>query len=146
MDATETTPTPDLGPHVAEIVSHYLSKNQITSADLPTLITTVYEALRSLGKRTEPETNRTPAVSVRQSVTRNYVVCLDCGWRGSALRRHIGTRHGLNPVEYRARWRLSQEHPLVAPGYSEKRSAWAKEMGLGQRGRGSRGARRSKAT
>ena len=146
MDATETAPTPDLEPHVAEIVSRYLSKNQIASADLPNLITTVYEALRSLGKPTEPETDRTPAVSVRQSVTRNHVVRLDCGWRGSVLRRHIGSMHGLTPIEYRVRWKLSQEHPLVAPGYSEKRSAWAKEMGLGQRGRGSPKARRSKAT
>jgi predicted transcriptional regulator len=132
----ETAELAGLETHVAEIVSSYLSRNQIAATDLPKLISTLYESLQSLGKPVEPEPSRNPAVSVRQSVTRDYVVCLECGWRGNMLRRHIMARHGLSADEYRARWNLSREHPLVAPGYSEKRSGLAKELGLGKRMRG----------
>lgn len=130
---SETTPPSDLETCVAEIVSSYLSNNQIAPADLPSLITTVFESLQAMGKAVEPEPIRTPAVSIRQSVTRECVVCLECGWRGNMLRRHITAQHGLSADEYRQRWKLSREHALVAPGYSEKRSALAKQLGLGQR-------------
>jgi predicted transcriptional regulator len=76
-----------------------------------------------------------PAVPIRRSVHRDYVVCLECGWRGKMLRRHIGTLHDLGPGEYRRRWGLSADHPLTAPGYSEARSGLAKQLGLGRRGR-----------
>jgi MucR family transcriptional regulator, transcriptional regulator of exopolysaccharide biosynthesis len=131
----ETAELAGLETHVAEIVSSYLSRNQIATADLPKLITTVYESLQSVGKPVQAEPIRTPAVSLRQSVTRDYVVCLECGWRGNMLRRHIMARHELSADEYRARWNLSREHLLVAPGYSEKRSGLAKELGLGKRAR-----------
>jgi predicted transcriptional regulator len=120
---------------VAEIVSSYLKKNQLSPAELPALINTVYQSLLSLGQPPEPEPP-TPAVSIRRSVTRDYVVCLECGWRGHVLRRHLQARHGLSPDEYRRRWELPSHHALVAPAYSERRSGIAKQLGLGQYGRG----------
>jgi predicted transcriptional regulator len=89
--------------------------------------------LLSLGKAAEPEQSRTPAVPIRRSVSANYVVCLDCGWRGKMLRRHLQVSHGLNRQDYRGRWKLAPDHPLTAPAYSEKRSALAKQLGLGQK-------------
>lgn len=78
----------------------------------------------------------TPAVPLRRSVRRDAVVCLDCGWRGKMLRRHLGTRHGLSGDEYLKRWGLPNDHPLTAPNYSEQRSSLAKELGLGRGGNG----------
>jgi predicted transcriptional regulator len=125
--------SPDLQSLVAEVVSSYLTKNQVAPTGLPRLITTVYETLDELGKPAEPEPLLTPAVSIRQSVTRDYVVRLDCGCRGNMLRRHIGIRHGLSRDAYRAKWVLAASHALTAPAYSEKRAEVAKQMGLGQR-------------
>src|SRR5215472_15029749 len=120
------------------IVAAYVRRNQIGSDQLATLISTVHQALASLGKPvSEIEVERTPAVPVRRSVHRDYVVCLECGWRAQMLRRHLDTGHGLSVDQYRARWNLPREHPIVAPGYSERRSSLAKQLGLG------RGARTS---
>src|SRR5262249_15799486 len=119
--------------HVAEIVSSYVSGNQIAPADLTAVITSVYQALRSLGSSAEPEPTLTPAVSMEQSVSRDYVVCLECGRRAKMLARHISAIHGLNPRENRVRWSLTPDHPLVAPGYSQERSDFAKRWGLGRR-------------
>ena len=73
---------------------------------------------------------RTPAVPIRQSVHRDYVICLECGWRGQMLRRHIANGHELTVEQYRTRWNLSRDHPMTAPGYSERRSTLAKQAGL----------------
>jgi predicted transcriptional regulator len=116
---------------VAKVVSSYVRKNQLSPADMPALINTVYQSLLTLGKPPEPEPP-IPAVPIRRSVTRDYVVCLECGWRGHVLRRHIGARHGLSAQEYRTRWGLRFDHALVAPAYSERRTGIAKELGLGQ--------------
>ena len=117
---------------VAKIVSSYLRKNRIAPADVSALIDTVYRSLLALTKPAEPEPKRTPAVSIRRSVTPNYVVCLDCGRRAKMLRWHLQNRHGLTRDEYRARWGLPAAHPLTAPAYSEQRSTMAKQIGLGQ--------------
>jgi predicted transcriptional regulator len=122
------------------IVAAYVRRNQIGSDQIPTLISTVYQALTGLGKPTPETATRTPAVPIRQSVRRDYVVCLECGWRGLMLRRHITTAHGLTAEEYRSRWNLPWEHPMVAPAYSEHRSGLAKQLGLG------RGRRKSTAS
>jgi len=120
----------------ATIAAAYVRRNQIGSDQLGTLISTVYEALVGLGKRaTETEVDRTPAVPIRRSVHRDYVVCLECGWRAQMLRRHLATGHELSVDQYRARWNLPREHPMTAPSYSERRSRFAKQFGLG-RGRG----------
>jgi predicted transcriptional regulator len=87
----------------------------------------------SAGQPTQPGEVLVPAVSVRRSVSPNEVVCMDCGWRGKTLRRHITTRHFLSRDEYLKRWELRHEHPLTAPAYSERRSILAKELGLGRK-------------
>jgi predicted transcriptional regulator len=123
------------------IVAAYVRHNQIGADQLPVLISTVHLALVGLGKpATEAEVERTPAVTIRQSVHRDYVVCLDCGWRGQMLKRHLATAHGLTVEQYRLRWTLLREHPITAPSYSERRSGLAKQIGLG-RGRGRRASR-----
>jgi predicted transcriptional regulator len=123
------------------IVAAYVRRNQIGADQLPVLISTVHLALVGLGKpAAETEVERTPAVSIRQSVHRDYVVCLDCGWRGQMLKRHLATGHGLTVEQYRVRWTLPHEHPMTAPSYSERRSGLAKQIGLG-RGRGRRASR-----
>ena len=131
---------------IAEIVSSYVKKNQIAPADIPTLINTVYQSLLTAGKTAEPEPVRTPAVPIRQSVRPKYVVCLDCGWRGKMLRRHVNTAHGLTPEQYKARWGLKPDHPLTAPAYSETRSAMAKQFGLGRGAKGRRPRGRKKSS
>jgi predicted transcriptional regulator len=121
-------------PHLtAEIVSKYVSHHKILADQLPELIATVHKAIGQLGKPAETEEIRTPAVSVRQSVRQDYIVCLDCGYRGLVLRRHLSVRHGLNPDEYRQQWGLKRDHPLTAPAYSERRSSVAKALGFGRR-------------
>jgi len=115
------------------IVGSYVRHHTVGAGQLSDLITTVHRALGQLGQPNQPEEVLVPAVSVRQSIHRDYVVCLDCGYRGKTLRRHISTRHGLNRDEYLKRWGLRADHPLTAPAYSERRSILAKELGLGRK-------------
>ena len=130
----EGSPAPINRELTANIVAAYVGHNQIAFDQLGELISTVHRALAGLGKSaTEVSGERTPAVPIRRSVHRDYVVCLECGWRGLMVRRHLATGHGLTVDEYRARWNLPREHPMVAPGYSERRSSLAKEIGLGRR-------------
>jgi predicted transcriptional regulator len=118
----------------AKIVRSYVRHHTIGAGQLSDLITTVHRALGELGQplHHHPAEVRTPAVSVRRSVHQDYVVCLDCGYRGKTLRRHISTQHDLSRDEYLKRWGLRNDHPLTAPAYSERRSALAKELGLGR--------------
>lgn len=116
----------------AQIVGAYLRNNQVPADQLGPLISTVRQTLGGLAKPAEAVVERTSAVSIRQSVTPNSVVCLDCGYRGQMLRRHLMTAHGLAVDEYRTRWNLKPDHPVTAPGYSERRSAMAKKFGLGR--------------
>jgi predicted transcriptional regulator len=118
-----------------KVVSAYLRRNQIAADQVGTLIGTVHRALAGLGKpASEAVVERTPAVPIRRSVHRDFVVCLDCGWKGQMLRRHLTMAHGLTGEKYRVRWSLPADHPIVAPAYSERRSGLAKELGLGRRG------------
>jgi predicted transcriptional regulator len=119
----------------AEIVSAYLRNHQVPTDQLAGLIKSVHESLHRLGEASEPVSAPTPAVPIRRSVHRDHVICLDCGWRGQMLRRHIKGAHGLSADEYRARWRLSPDHLLTAPAYSERRSGLARQFGLGRGGR-----------
>ena len=118
-----------LDPHLTtKIVTSYVSHNTIGADQVSDLISSVHRALGRLGQPAQPQDVLTPVVSVRRSVHHDYVVCLDCGYRGKTLRRHIATRHGLNRDDYLKRWELKADHPLTAPGYSEQRSALAKEL------------------
>ena len=118
---------------VAMIVSSYVKENPLPLAEVPTLIVSVYQSLLGLGEP-QPEP-RNPAVPIRRSVTRNYVVCLECGRRARTLRRHIRVRHSVSIDEYKRRWGLPSDHALIAPAYSERRAGIAKHM----RGRPSAG-------
>ena len=115
------------------IVSSYVRHHTLRPEQLSDLITAVHHALSHLGQPIQTEEVLTPAVSVRRSVHHDYVVCLDCGYRGKMLRRHINTQHALNSDEYLKRWGLRSDHPLVAPAYSERRSTLAKALGLGRK-------------
>ncbi len=121
---------------VAEIVASYVTQNSIGVDQIAGLIATVHCTLSNLGTNApEPLAAEalTPAVPIRRSVQPDYVVCLECGFRGQMLRRHLRVAHGLEPAAYRARWRLSADHALVAPVYSGRRSTMAKQLGLGRK-------------
>jgi len=126
--------TEEINPHLTtQIVVSYVRHHTLGPDQLSDLITSVHRAIGQLGQPPEPDEVLTPAVSVRRSVHRDYVICLECGYRGKTLRRHISTRHGLNRDEYLRRWGLRSDHPLTAPAYSERRSTLAKSLGLGRK-------------
>ena len=116
---------------VAQIVRNYVAHNGIPSGELPNLIATVHRSLTELGKPGELPA-LSPAVAINRSYGSDFVICLDCGWRGQMLRRHLTTAHDLSREDYRIRWNLKDTHPLVAPGYASRRSALAKQLGLGR--------------
>jgi predicted transcriptional regulator len=123
-----------LDPHLTtKIVSSYVRHHTVGANQVSELITSVHQALGQLVQPVQTQEVLTPAVSVRRSVHHDYVVCLDCGYRGKTLRRHIATRHGLNRDDYLKRWGLKSDHPLTAPAYTEQRSMLAKELGLGRK-------------
>jgi predicted transcriptional regulator len=115
---------------VAQIVRSYVAHNSIAAAELPNLIATVHRSLAGLDTPAETPA-REPAVAINRSFGRNFVACLECGYRGQMLRRHLTTAHDLSPADYRARWNLKNTHPITAPEYTERRSALAKQFGLG---------------
>jgi predicted transcriptional regulator len=118
---------------IAKIVSAFTRRNQVAADQLPSVIAAVHQALETLGTPpAEPVVERTPAVPIRRSVQRKFVICLECSWRGQMLKRHLTSAHGLDFAAYRARWNLSADHALVAPAYSERRSTMAKQLGLGR--------------
>jgi len=120
----------------AVIVSAHVSKNNVAVADLPGLIAQVYGALDTLGKPAEPVFTRpAPAVPIRKSVTPEFIVCLGDGKKLKMLKRHLRTAYGMTPDEYRERWGLPADYPMVAPAYAQQRSALAKSIGLGTRRR-----------
>jgi predicted transcriptional regulator len=126
--------TEESNPHLtAKIVASYVRHHILMPDQLADLITSVHRAIGHVGQPPEPEEVLTPAVSVRRSVHRDHVICLNCGYRGKTLTRHIAARHGLSADEYRQRWGLRSNHLLTAPAYSERRSILAKELGLGRK-------------
>lgn len=117
------------------VAAAYVAKNPLESDQLPALLHTVHDALSGLGEAPETETrqvNRRPAVSISKSVAPNYIVCLEDGRRLKMLKRHLKAAYGLSPEEYRQRWNLPSDYPMVAPKYAEQRSKFAKQMGLGR--------------
>ena len=134
-------------PHlVTKIIASYVSHHNVAPEQIPELINSVHRTFDSLGKPAEPQAVLTPAVPIRRSVQRDAVVCLECGWKGKMLRRHLSTRHGLTGDAYLRRWNLPSDHPLTAPMYSEQRSTLAKELGLGRGSRQARAAARPAAS
>jgi predicted transcriptional regulator len=120
----------------SEIVAAFVSNNETTSAELPALIHAVHRALSGVTVAApEPEPRKDPAVSVRRSVTPDYLICLEDGRRFKSLKRHLRTKYDMSPEEYRSKWGLPKDYPMVAPNYAAARSALAKNMGLGKGGR-----------
>jgi len=123
---------------VADIVSAYVSNNRVPTADLPNLIATTHAAITGLGAESAAlaiEEKPTPAVTIKNSITADYIVCLENGKKFKSLKRHLRSAYGMTPEEYRARWGLPVDYPMVAPSYAEARSSLAKKMGLGQQRR-----------
>lgn len=121
----------------ADIVAAHVSNNSVAISDIPLVIRSVHEALAGLATPPEPEPEpQQPAVSVRSSVKPDYIVCLEDGKKLTMMRRYLMTKFGMTPDDYRAKWNLPKDYPMVAPNYSERRRVLAKEIGLGAKGRG----------
>lgn len=118
----------------AAIVSAYVSKNAVPVASLPELIESVNSSLSKIGGALEPETPAlVPAVNPKRSVFPDYIICLEDGKKFKSLKRHLSVHYGLTPDEYRAKWGLKSDYPMVAPNYAAQRSALAKSSGLGRK-------------
>ncbi|WP_034853552.1 MucR family transcriptional regulator [Inquilinus limosus] len=120
--------------HTVHIVAAHVSHNSVAPSDLPALIEQVYGALTGLGKPSTPAPTRPePAVPIRKSVTPDYIVCLEDGKKLKMLKRHLQAAYNMTPDEYRERWGLPADYPMVAPNYAKQRSTLAKSIGLGTR-------------
>ena len=135
---SEQPNTPNYIELAADLVSAFVSNNLVPAAELPTLIGAVHAALTKVANGTsEPavEAPKAPAVSVKKSVQPDYIVCLEDGKRFKSLKRHLRTVYDLTPDQYRAKWGLPADYPMVAPNYAAARSELAKQLGLGQKRR-----------
>lgn len=120
----------------AEIVGAYVSNNPVPPVELPGLIGNVHASLVALaagGQQQPVEEAQKPAISIKRSVTDDYIICLEDGKKFKSLKRHLSTHHNMTPDEYRAKWSLPADYPMVAPSYAAARSALAKTMGLGRK-------------
>jgi predicted transcriptional regulator len=120
----------------ANIVSAYVSNNTVPSADIPNLISQVHAALKRVSgsQAAAPTEPLKPAVPVKRSVTPEHIVCLEDGHKFKSLKRHLRTRYNMTPDQYREKWGLPPDYPMVAPNYSQTRSDFAKSIGLGRKG------------
>ena len=117
----------------ADIVSAHVSNNSVAVSDLPLLINNVHSALNNLGGRPEePAPKLEPKVSVRSSIKPDYIVCLEDGKKLKMLKRYLRSRYNMSPEDYRRRWGLAPDYPMVAPAYAARRSDFAKKIGLGK--------------
>jgi predicted transcriptional regulator len=121
----------------AQIVSAYVSNNSVPAADIPALINQVHAALTRVlaGQAEAPTEPLRPAVSIKKSITPEYIVCLEDGKKFKSLKRHLRTQYNMTPEQYRDKWGLTPDYPMVAPNYAAARSQLAKQMGLGQQRR-----------
>ncbi|WP_412050839.1 MULTISPECIES: MucR family transcriptional regulator [unclassified Hoeflea] len=118
----------------AEIVAAFVSNNSVAANDLPNLISQVHAALGGTTVPVEEVLEKQkPAVTVRRSIQNDHLICLEDGQKFKSLKRHLMSHHGLTPDQYREKWDLPADYPMVAPAYAEARSRLAKEMGLGQK-------------
>ncbi|MDG2002876.1 MAG: MucR family transcriptional regulator [Novosphingobium sp.] len=136
METSENEMNETLITLASDIVAAHVSNNNVDVGDLPTLITNVYGALSGLGQDEEVEVRPDPAVSIRASIKPDYIVCLEDGKKLKMLKRHLKTAYNMSPEEYRARWGLPSDYPMVAPNYAKHRSNLAKKIGLGTKSRG----------
>jgi predicted transcriptional regulator len=120
----------------AQIVSAHVSNNSVTPNALPTLIQDVFRALTNIGREPVAADKPQPAVSIKKSIFPDYIVCLEDGKKLKMLKRHLKTAYNLTPDQYRERWGLASDYPMVAPNYARHRSSLAKQIGLGTKPRG----------
>ncbi len=132
MDATGASN--NLVELAADIVSAYVANNSVRPSDLPELINAVHSALKTTGNQQNQTEAQplTPAVSIKKSIGQDYIICLDDGKKFKSLKRHLRTKYGMTPEQYREKWGLPKDYPMVAPAYARARSELAKSMGLGQ--------------
>jgi predicted transcriptional regulator len=119
----------------AEIVAAHVANNTVPVADLPQLIHDVHRAMSSVGQQAPQIERPQPAVPIKKSITAEYLICLEDGKKLKMLKRHLKTSYNMTPEEYRERWGLSADYPMVAPNYAEHRSSLAKKIGLGTKSR-----------
>jgi len=143
QDVTESLPITEL---TAEIVGAYVGHHTVATTDLPSLITTVGQELAGLGRApAEPvEEKPKPAVPIRKSVMTDHIICLEDGKKLKMLKRHLKTQYDMTPDEYRQRWGLKSDYPMVAPAYAAQRSELAKKIGLGRKPEPAKAAPRKK--
>ena len=133
----DTAANQDLLGLTAEIVSAHVSNNPVSISDLPNLIQEVYRTLANMGQpQVAPAEKQQPAVPIKKSVTPEFLICLEDGKKLKMLKRHLKTAFNLTPDQYREKWGLSQDYPMVAPNYTKHRSSLAKRIGLGTKPRG----------
>ncbi len=131
IDRIDAAPA-DIMECASDIVSAYVSNNPIQSAELPDLIREIHATLTTLGSAAGAAHTPEPAIPVKKSITDDFLICLEDGKKFKSLKRHLRSKYGLSPEEYREKWGLPYDYPMVAPSYARKRSALAKEMGLGK--------------
>jgi predicted transcriptional regulator len=132
----DEAPTKELLSLTSEIVAAHVSNNTIAVGDLPQLILQVYRSLSTIGTEVAPLPERpVPAVPIKKSVTPEFIICLEDGKKLKMLKRHLKTSYDMSPEEYRERWGLPADYPMVAPNYAKQRSRLAKQIGLGTRAR-----------
>ena len=124
---------PKMIEETARLVAAYVSHNAVSISELPALIQSTYKALTTTGEGTVVVEAQQPAVSVKKSVSASAVICLECGKGQKMLKRHLHTAHDLTPDEYRTKWNLPLDYPMVAPDYAARRSELAKTIGLGKK-------------
>ena len=141
---SDQLPSSELLRMTADVVAAYVRNNPLATSDLPGIISTVHTSLadisRNGGAAAAP---LQPAVPIRKSVTPDFIVCLEDGKKLKMLKRHLRTSYNLTPDEYRSKWQLGPDYPMVAPNYAKRRSEFAKHIGLGHKARRKRGAKRS---
>lgn len=126
----------------ADIVAAHVSNNSVAVNDLPNLIANVHQALTGIAAAPAAEAKAQPKVSVRSSIKPDYVVCLECGQKQKMLKRHLSTAHRTTPADYREKYGLASDYPMVAPNYAEQRRELAKSIGLGTKRRRTRSAKK----
>lgn len=131
IDSVDAAPA-DIMECASDIVSAYVSNNPIQSAELPDLIREIHATLTTLGSSNGAVHTPEPAIPVKKSITDDFLICLEDGKKFKSLKRHLRSKYGMSPEEYREKWNLPYDYPMVAPSYARKRSALAKEMGLGK--------------
>lgn len=137
MDASRPEDRSELLEMTADIVSAYVGNNTVQATELPALISNIHAALSqvSTGPVEAAPEPKEPAVPIRKSISPDFLICLEDGRKFKSLKRHLRTKYDMSPEEYRAKWGLPKDYPMVAPNYAKARSDLAKQMGLGQGGR-----------